>query len=122
MSSASVRADAVVYPFQAYLTSPIIGVGYSAVRDSTLVVGHNMTTATPINWFAAYGIIYGMIFCIAVFRFAKKLTNRPILLFLITLVILLSISTENYLRNVSIIVFLLYGLSESTTTITDRKS
>ena len=72
-----------------------------------------MTTNTPINWFATYGAIYGLLFCIAIFRLAKILDNRLILIILISLVILLSISTENYLRNVSVIVFLLYGLSES---------
>lgn len=112
ISSASVRLDSIIYPLRAYLSSPIIGVGYSSLGNSILAADHTMTTATPINWFAAYGIVFGLLCCIAVFRFARKLNNSPLLLILIIFTILLSISTEQYLRNISIIVFLLYGLSE----------
>lgn len=111
--SASVRFDSIIFPLRAFLTSPILGVGYVALKDSVLIAGHTMTTNTVINWYAAYGTIYGLLFSLGVFRFSKVLTKKPLLIILITLVICLSISTENYLRNVSIVVFILYGISQS---------
>lgn len=115
VTSASVRHTSITYPLKSYFESPITGIGYSALTDSTLDAGHTMTTNTPVNWFAAYGTLFGLIFCVAVFKFSVILNNNSwIIIFLIFITIMLSISSQQYLRNISIIVFLLYGLSETT--------
>ena len=113
VTSASVRFSATIEPLKAYLKSPILGVGYSGLRESVLDEGHTMITNTFVNWFAAYGIIFGLIFCIGLYNFSKKLEQNasPLLLALIITTIIFSIATQQYLRNISILIFLLYGLS-----------
>jgi len=115
ITSASVRFSATFEPLKAYLESPIYGVGYSGLGESVLSAGHTMITNTVVNWFAAYGTCFGLLCLYGVYNFSKKLNNNisPLVLVLIIVTILLSITTEQYLRNVSIIIFLLYGLSET---------
>ena len=60
--SAAVRFNSIIYPINALLTSssvssPIIGLGYDGLKQSVSVTGFTMTTATPINWFAMYGVL-----------------------------------------------------------------
>ncbi|WP_010251225.1 hypothetical protein [Acetivibrio cellulolyticus] len=109
-TSAAVRVDSIIYPIRAFFESPLVGVGYSGLKNSVLIAGHNMTTNTPVNWFASYGLIFGSIFTYTLLTFARSMTTRVGLFFLIFLSIFLSISTENYLWNISVISFLLFPL------------
>jgi len=112
ITSTSVRMDGIIYPLKAFISSPILGVGYDGIYDSISVAGHSMATNTPINWFAAYGFFYGIICLYGVVGFAKRLDSKKLVYLLITLTILITISSEQYLRNSSIIIFILYGISE----------
>lgn len=115
VTSASVRFSSFTYLLRAYLKSPIVGLGHSGLKNSILGAGHTMTTNTPINWFATYGTMFGFLHTMSVFKLAKKMNNNSkILLILIMISMILAISTEQYLRNISIIIFLLYGLAEPT--------
>jgi len=112
ITSTSVRMDGIIYPSKAFLNSFFLGVGYDGLYDSIRLKGHSMATNTPINWFAAYGLFYGVICLYGVISFAKRLNSNILVYFLITLTILISISSEQYLRNSSIIIFILYGIKE----------
>lgn len=113
ITSASVRFDSMIYPLKAYLKSPIVGVGYAGLNNSILEAGHTMTTSTPINWFASYGLLFGSICCVGIYRLSKKFYNKSLVVVsLIFIAIMMSIFTEQYLRNISILIFILYGLSQ----------
>ncbi|HOV68871.1 MAG TPA: hypothetical protein PLZ84_00940, partial [Clostridia bacterium] len=75
--STSVRYDSVILPLKAYFASPFIGVGLSGLKQSVQIAGHMMTTNTPVNWFAAYGLIFGLIFSWSLLRLSRIITKRP---------------------------------------------
>lgn len=114
VTSASVRYDSTIYPFYAFLSHPFIGIGYVGLEKS-IPTAHSMTTNTILNWFAVYGIIYGSIFINAIIKFTMTFSNKhKISYMLIFIIILLSLSTEEYSRNPSIIIIILsfYNLND----------
>lgn len=113
-TSASVRFDSITIPIMAFFSSPLLGVGLDGLKDTMSVRGHTMTTNTILNWFAVYGGIYGTLMLISLVKLAKRLAGDN--LFLIVLVMLsiaLSISTEQYIRNMSVILILFLSYSYS---------
>lgn len=111
MTSASVRFDGIFYALRAFGRSPFLGVGQEGLREAVLEAGHTMATNTPLNWFATFGLVYGSVFLLATFCLARSFTAKPLVAFLVMLAILLSIGTEQYLRNPSVMVFFFYGLA-----------
>lgn len=111
VTSAYVRLTSTTYPLKAFLNSPIIGVGYNGLRDSILPAGHTMVTNTPVNWFAAYGIFFGIICSLGIWGLAGSLVKKDIIVkLLVFVVLLLAIISEQYLRNISFFVFIIYGI------------
>lgn len=105
-----VRLDSIIYPLQSFLSSPIIGVGVKGLGEYSSLTGHTMNTCTPLNWFARYGFIFGAICIMGIYTISKVLGKIPLVTFLIMLTMLVSISTESYVANGSILVFVLLGL------------
>lgn len=108
LSSTSVRLNAIKYTFLAFVGSPIVGNGYTKISELAHQIGFKMFTNTPINWMAIYGVFLGMLFnsglALYAINFTKKLTVKLGLL----VVVLLSITTEEYSRNPSILIFTIY--------------
>lgn len=111
ITSAYVRVTSSTYPLRAFLSSPIIGVGYNGLTESVIPAGHGMVTNTLINWFAAYGILYGSVALGGIYGLSKRMVKKSKLIKFFTIcVLLLSIISEQYLRNTSIFIFILYGI------------
>lgn len=107
VDTASVRYDSIIYPLDSFFKHPIWGVGSGGLSESILTA-HTMTTNTVVNWFASYGVIFGSIFTLSIVKFAMLFNNKyKITYFLIFISVILLLSTEQYLRNVSIILVLL---------------
>lgn len=122
--SAHVRFTSTLFPLRAFMRSPVVGVGYVGLTESVLPAGHTMITNTPVNWFASYGVLFGTLSFLGISKFAKKLVNNfgfnTYLLVLIA--IILSITTEQYLRNVSMLIFVMYGFVKNTNCKLDQSS
>lgn len=113
-TSASVRFDSITIPIVSFFSSPLFGVGVDGLKDAMSVRGHNMTTNTILNWFAVYGGIYGTLMLISLIKLAQKLAvGNRFLIVLVFISIALSISSEQYLRNMSVILILFLSYSTS---------
>lgn len=116
ISSTGVRVNSIIYYIQAFLKSPIIGNGIKGMdifRESVGIDG-DVGTCTPVNWFAYYGIVFGCIISYGLFKFSKKLTSKTLTQIGLFIVILVAISSENYFRNPSILIFPLLGFKAAT--------
>lgn len=115
------RLGAITANIQMFLENPLFGVGLSGVEDkyAGYVVAywhyessHN-TNSVLIN-FAAFGFIYGVIFCVGFWKLCKMLSKgdslRALMLFVFIVMIL---SGENVTRFILIFIFMFYGLKST---------
>lgn len=105
----SIRYDALRYPLMAFFSSPIYGVGYEKLYELAKTMGYNMNTCTPVNWLAIYGIFIGFIFNIGFYKITNSFIVPKHIKILLFIAFLLAISSEDYARNSSILVFVFYG-------------
>ncbi len=110
--AASVRYDSIVYPLKLFIHSPIWGVGYSGLGIISDFTGHTMITCTPINWFAIYGIFYGMLNVYAFLCLARSLSPYRLLRVIIFGGILLTMTSEQYVNYPIILLFTFFGYLE----------
>lgn len=115
LETVDVRADSVIYPLKAFLKSPFWGVGKIGMSAWEDEVGHNMNTCTPINWLAHYGIFMFLIIIKGFYNFTKLFADKSIHRVLILIVFLISISTEafNYEPTILWLCFLGYGIRQT---------
>lgn len=112
VTSASVRFDSIIIPFREFLSSPLWGVGNDNLKDAMQTKGHRMTTNTIMNWFAVYGAFFGICMTYLIFKLARILAGKSKLIFsLVILSLVLAISTEQYIRNMSVIMILFLPFS-----------
>jgi len=112
VTSASVRFDSIIIPFREFLSSPLWGVGNDNLKDAMQTRGHRMTTNTIMNWFAVYGAFFGICMTYLVFKLARIFAGKSKLIFyLVILSLVLAISTEQYIRNMSVIMILFLPFS-----------
>lgn len=113
ISSASVRVDSVYYPFKLFLKNPLFGAGCVGMESLNNVMLHTMKTCTPINYFAMYGVFYGVIAMACFYCFVKKLSGKTLwgtlMLFLSFMVLVIS---EDYVNYTIMTLFMLYGSTE----------
>ena len=109
--TAYVRMNSVYYPMIGFLKSPLWGIGFSGYNQMGEMLGYgNMFTFTPINIFAYFGVIYASISVYGFLRTIKQINASFFCKCLIVLLIIVTISSEDYCVGVaSITVFLLYG-------------
>jgi hypothetical protein len=71
------RKRAFDVAFQAFLHNPLVGVGYSGMERMirTLTSTRIILTCAPLNWFARWGIIYGIL---ANFLYLSSFLYKPI--------------------------------------------
>lgn len=108
-SSTNVRLNAVKYPLQAFLKSPLVGIGY----DSFLILQERycsgMATMTLLNWYTIYGVLGGTLPTYSVFKYFCLQTKNPVTkigLFLFSLVLF---STENFVQITFIYLLIFYS-------------
>ena len=109
--SSQVRADAIVYPLKLFGENPVLGAGYSGLLGLRDVMGHSMTTCTPINYFATYGIIYGVITVWLFYNLARLFSQQKRTCLWVFIMLLVMLATEDFNGNVCLNIFMLYGVS-----------
>ncbi|MDD2628468.1 MAG: hypothetical protein PHD20_06290, partial [Clostridia bacterium] len=110
--SASVRYDSIVYPIKLFIQSPLWGVGYSGLGVISDFAGHTMKTCTPVNWFAIYGLFYGVLNIYAFLCLARSFSPYRLLRVIIFGGILLTLMSEQYVNNPIILLFTFFGYLE----------
>lgn len=114
--TASVRQDSIIYPTQKFLESPIFGVGATGLSELEQITGHTMNTFTPINWYARWGIFFGTIMMLGLWKFTRFMTADIFKRLLIFGIIIVSVSTEEFSLNPSFLIYPLLGMFYNTKT------
>ena len=108
-SSTATRINAIIYPFKAFASSPLIGIGYNDFLKLSSEYCSDMPTCTFLNWLAIYGI-FGLPFCIGCIRFFLKKGTSLISRIGLFVFSLLVFSTENFLQIGFIYILVFYGI------------
>ena len=111
------RLNAIIYPFKAFWSSPIIGVGYDNFSVINKKLCDGVATNTILNWFAAMGLLLGVpcTFCYMNFisKNAKHLKTSILGIIILFFVAILLISTESLLRISLIYIMIFYGCQKN---------
>ena len=107
------RINAIVFPFRAFLHSPIFGVGYSAFSIVNTVECNSVATNTIMNWFCLMGITFGLPCSFYYFRCVasgiRYLNLKPFASVILIVSSVLLISTESLLRISLVYILIFYG-------------
>lgn len=109
ISSADVRYNAVFEVARAWKERPFLGWGYQGLIERTYAYTLGMNTCTFLNWFATYGILYGMIIFFGIFKLSFTIGPNLFSKWIILLIFFIVTMSENYVQNAAIILFAFYG-------------
>lgn len=109
LGSTSIRYFSITKVFTAFLHSPLYGWGYDGLIEQTLEFTRGMNTCTFINWFAVYGIVFGLIMLTGIIRFTQNMSCKPLYRFIIVIFLFGITMTENYIHCPMIFILVLYG-------------
>lgn len=105
------RINAIIYPLKEFLNSPILGVGYNRFEYVNRNYCDSVATCTPINWFALFGITWGITCVVLYIRIPIRLDISKISKMLLCMALLLIISTESLLRIAFVYTMIFYSIS-----------
>lgn len=108
-NAASSRIESILYPVLEFLKSPVWGIGGAGFAELAERVGHSMFTCTPVNWFANYGIFYGSVVLVGLWRFFRKGLSSALETVMITGIFLFSISSEALQSDIIVMAMCFYG-------------
>ena len=109
LTSAEIRYNAIFEVWRAFLEKPLCGYGYQNLADRTYMYTLGMNTCTFVNWFATYGIFYGITAMVGIVRFAASLSKDKICIGLNIMILFMITMSENYVQHASILLMLFYG-------------
>ena len=113
LSSASIRFFSIIKPIEVFFNKPIFGYGYSGLSEYLWQFTFGMNTCTFINYFAVYGVFYGLIMMVGFLRNARFVnkTGRGIISLLVFITFFLITASEDYVNNSFFVLLVLYGYS-----------
>lgn len=109
VTSASVRYNAVFEVMKAFFERPVIGYGYQGLIERTYYYTHGMNTCTFINWFAVYGLFYGLLSFGGMVRFSSKIGKGILCRSVVVMILFVITMSENYVQNAFLVSLVLYG-------------
>lgn len=112
--SAKTRYNAIIYPFEAFTSSPIFGIGLNEFLKLLESKCNGMATFTYLNCAAIYGILWGLIPMYGGMRFFSKNVNGIIDKVIIILFSIVLFSTEAFEQITVFYVWVLYGMRNAT--------
>ncbi|ETT72288.1 putative LPS biosynthesis transmembrane protein [Paenibacillus sp. FSL R7-277] len=107
--STTVRVNAIIYPFYEFIKSPFIGIGYSQYLKMAAEKIYTMPTFTPINWFALFGLLWGLPCNYYYIRNVLNFKTGNFSRFLIAIALFLVIISEDFIRIAFMYVLIFYG-------------
>lgn len=109
-NESSSRLDSVFYVLQAFLKSPIVGIGsggYSALAEKA---GHSMFTCTPVNWIASYGILWGAFIYGNLVKLLKVVMGNYFEAGIALVILCISVFSEEFSTNMFFLILVFYGM------------
>lgn len=109
--SAQARRRAFDTALQIWLEHPFVGCGYTGMRAYTAALGGEdiIMTFSPLNWFARFGTLYGIIvnvlYCMSFGRRPNKLASKLVL----CVALIAMISAQAVTSDIFIWVLIFYG-------------
>lgn len=108
-TSASVRVYSVTKPFGLFFQKPIFGWGYDGLKDVMFPYTRGMNTCTYVNWFATYGLLFGIVMVRGFIGIVKSLKVSMIGGLLVFVILFFATGSENYVRSTFILLLSLFG-------------
>ena len=109
-SSTGVRVNAIIDVFKVFCQNPIFGYGKIATQNLFFEkYAHSMTTCTYANWFAFYGIFYGIAMVVGLYKFTGYFFDKKLVRLILFVSLMASITGEDYANNSSILIWIFYG-------------
>ncbi len=108
-TSASIRIYSITKPLEIFLQYPLFGVGVSNLAETTVDFTKGAITCTFVNWFAIYGIFYGILMLAGYIKIVASSNRNPILKVLIFIFLMICIISENYATNACFVGIALLG-------------
>ena len=106
------RWRSVIYATKIFMENPIFGVGYVGWLQ---MFKKMISTATPINWLALYGILYGIIMNVFYLKNAIVYSKNGKIKFAVTIIIGIvfigNIITQNMVADLNVLILILYQTS-----------
>lgn len=109
--SAEVRLNSFTYVLDEFIRSPIVGMGPSG-KDNLKELGITMMTFTPLNYFAFYGLLMGIIHVYGLIKVMRLRHKRRIEAVIVLFVLVLSTVSEQFAFNPILMCFSFYGYNE----------
>ena len=112
-ASESTRVESVIYPLRLFMDSPIIGYGVAGEEQMSRVLQHSMFTCTIINYFAKFGLLYGIIHMTSFFKLLKLNKKGVIEALILSLLVVVTTISEALDYNPVLEICMLYGFSKT---------
>lgn len=106
------RINAVIYPFKAFISSPIIGVGYNYYVFIAERFCNGIATFTYLNWLCLYGVLGGVIPVFGCVQFFIQNNHKIIPKIGLFVFAILIFSTENYIYFALSFMLAFYGIEK----------
>lgn len=108
------RWRSVVYACNAFLSNPVLGVGYVGwLRIFNSVIA----TATPINWFGLYGMVYGILMNFFYLKNTIIYTRRNNVNYISTIIMVIvfiaNIMSQNMSADLTILILIFYQIKRN---------
>lgn len=111
-ASTSARTESINYGLSLFFQSPLWGIGQAGQEWIANKVGHNMMTCTPVNYFAYYGLLCGILSFVGFIKCVNLRDKTLFQGFLVVTVLLLTTSSENFTFNPILTTFMFYGYKQ----------
>ena len=113
-SVASARVDSIVFPIKQLLDNPLnllVGNGVKGANEMYHLTGHYMSTCTPLNLFAKFGVFTGMVSFFGIKRLVDLCSLKHIVRLFILIILMVTFSSESFDFSVLLYIFMFYGYS-----------
>lgn len=103
------RWRSIVYAFEAIEENPIVGIARTGWQKKFSSI---ISTATPLNWFGIYGIVYGNIMNLLYLKMGSAMKriekNRLIIFLVLAIVLVINIMSQNMAADIVMFIIVFY--------------
>ena len=111
-SVASARVDSIVFPIKQILDNPLnllVGNGVKGADEMFQLTGTYMSTCTPLNLFAKFGILVGIVSSYGIKQLIDLCSLNHIVRGFILIVLIITFSSESFDFSILFYIFIFYG-------------
>ncbi len=108
-NTASSRVDAIVYPLEAFAESPVFGIGVEGKKELSQQLGHSIFTCTPVNYFANFGLLCGLIHLFGFISFLRLKRKTALEAIVLLICVFSTTMSESLAFNPILEVLCIYG-------------